>query len=513
VVKPPAGAPGAAGMLAGRYEPRARLGARTLRAWDTKRRREVVIRTYPAAGPDAIARHLSAVAAAKRAGQPSLVLPLELVTAGVGAPFAVCEPLVGQDLAALLRAGPLLWVRAADITTRVATTLAAVTAATGVAHRDLRAGSVWVGEAGEISVLDFAAAEFGLTPVAAREDGTFAESRAPEQLDGSAGDARSDVHALGLLLYEMTTGVHPFAAESAFKATHNLLMQPTPSLTTLVRGLPEVALRAADEVIERALARRPEERHKNCGELLRALELARRTVGAPVHRVVAPPRATVAKPEPKAEDSDEFTTMLSLRVMREAMPPAAAPPLAEPALAAPVAPAPQARAAVPEAEPTEMYRRVDAGREPEPARFAVVEASAREPMRAPERFAAVERTETLELARLPATARADATLKLRDGPARPETTVPLRDGLSAQESIDDAATTAHRRIDEVASAVAPMPDVSQADLRGMSGSQVQPDASTTGIVRDEPGSSRGLLALNVLCAVLIVVGLLLLWAL
>jgi hypothetical protein len=202
-------------------------------------------------------------------------------------------------------------------------------------------------------------------------------------------------------------------------------------------------------------------------------------------------------------------------VMREAMPPAAAPPLAEPALAAPVAPAPQARAAVPEAEPTEMYKRVDAARAPEPAKFSVVDAAAREPMRAPEpaKFAVVERTETLELARLPATARADATLKLRDGPARPETTVPLRDGLSAQDSIDDAATTAHRRIDEVASAVAPMPDVSQADLRGMSGSQVQPDASTTGIVRDEPGSSRVLLALNILCAVLIVVGLLLLWAL
>ena len=493
------------GVLAGRYEPRARLGADTLRAWDKQRRREVVIETYagPRAGADAIARHAAAIAAARRAAQPSLILPIELVSEGAGAPFAVFEPPVGQDLAALQReAGALLWARAAEITAQCAQVLAAVAKATGLAHRGLGPGKVWISASGEVKLLGFGAAEFGRAPAGPRADGSFAEYRAPEQLDGSAGDARSDVHALGVLLFEMTTGVHPFAADSAFKAAHNLLMQPAPALASVVSGLPEAAMRAADGVIQRALARRPDDRFTSVEELGRALELARRTVGSPVHRV-APPRTPAPVVKAAPVPIEDPTTMLSLRVMRDVSPaPRVAPAVAEPVTAL-VTPPVVVEEVV---ERTELHPRIVAQRAPVPARSPVLEA----------------------LPRPRATATVDATEQLVQGTRpRPEATLKLVEGPGSRGSLDEAATTLHRRGDVAARAADPEatrlgPYRPPAALQVASESAVadaeasrSADVSRSKLGPAEPGlwgSNRLLIALNVLCGVLIVVGLVLLWA-
>lgn len=302
------------GPLAGRYEPRSRIGAHTLRAWDPRRRCEVFIKEmFAAAGPEALARYASAIAVAKQAGLPALVLPLEVVRDGAGAPFAVFEALAGRNLEAL-RTGALMWARAAEVVCRCAEALASATRATGVAHRDLRPDNIWFGEDGALLLLGFGAAELGVRPVGARGDGLFVEYRAPEQIEGGAGDARSDVFALGVLLFELTTGVHPFAGPSAFKVTHNVLLRPPPTLASAVTGMPAAAVREADAVLAKALARRPEDRFADAGALLRALEAARRSIGAPAHKVVAPaPVLAPAKPAPVA-DSEDLTTMLSLRL-------------------------------------------------------------------------------------------------------------------------------------------------------------------------------------------------------
>lgn len=309
--------------LAGRFELRSALGGSgsSFVAWDLRSRREVVVRLFLDDSAQDSAERLDALlAAASCVKHPVVVLPgvhRSLVMAPL---FVVGEKIPGEDFAALAIRGPVPWQRAFDIALACAEGLAALAAATGKAHRALKPGNVRIAANGEVRVLDFGVAEFGVHPVPPRDDGSFAEYRAPEQLEGSPGDGASDVFTLGVLLFELIAAVHPYSAPTSFKAAYKLLAQQSASKPSELA--PGVVLPSQVEaLILRALARQPAGRFKDAADMARQLVLVRRSPGLPQRTRGPAPRPSAVNEEltlplAKPEYPDEMTTAVNASFMR-----------------------------------------------------------------------------------------------------------------------------------------------------------------------------------------------------
>jgi tetratricopeptide (TPR) repeat protein len=174
-----------------------------------------------------------------------------------------------------------------DIARQVADGLACAHAAS-VVHRDLKPGNVMLLPDGTVKILDFGLAKVG--------DLTRSKSGAalgtigymsPEQIRGRAVDARTDLWSLGVLLYEMLTGVRPFAGESEASIAHAILhAEPTPP--SALRG--DVP-RAVRDIVLALLEKSADDRYRGARELAADLDALR--AGAPVtHRPALRGRAT-----------------------------------------------------------------------------------------------------------------------------------------------------------------------------------------------------------------------------
>ncbi|WP_434419394.1 protein kinase domain-containing protein [Nannocystis pusilla] len=156
-----------------------------------------------------------------------------------------------------------------------------------------------------------------MQPVPADEHGIVAEYRAPEQLAGAPGDASSDVFTLGVLLFELTTGVHPFTGPTAFKAARAVTSQraaPRPSALAPATPLPS----QVEALIVRALAPQPSQRFfKDVAEMAQHLALIRRSPGLTPRTSAAPAPPTAEDEEPTQhgalpESAEDRTTIVSL---------------------------------------------------------------------------------------------------------------------------------------------------------------------------------------------------------
>jgi serine/threonine-protein kinase len=215
-----------------------------------------------------------------------------------GASYIVMEYVPGQTLSALIQSyGRLSPTEAVPIAAEIADALA-FAHANGVVHRDVKPGNVLVTPNGQVKVADFgiARAESGeaLTKTGAVL-GT-ASYFSPEQAQGFALDGRSDVYALGVVLYEMLTGAPPFTAGSpASVAYKHVREEPTPP-SRVVAGLPG----ALDRIVLTALAKDLSERYQSADDLradLLRFERGRPLVGGPVTAIATPvPTTLVAAP-------------------------------------------------------------------------------------------------------------------------------------------------------------------------------------------------------------------------
>jgi serine/threonine protein kinase len=195
-----------------------------------------------------------------------------------GTPFLVMELLRGETLRAKLARGPLSWEEARELMLGITRGVQAVHRA-GVVHRDLKPDNIFLCSDGQgpaiTKVLDFgvAAMRKGLDAGSASLTHTGAILGTPaymalEQLKGEEIDARADVYALGVMLYEMVTGALPFNARTvADFAVLQATEQPVrPSrYRRNLRG-------PREQLLLRALARRPDDRHQEVGAFARALE-------------------------------------------------------------------------------------------------------------------------------------------------------------------------------------------------------------------------------------------------
>jgi len=197
-------------------------------------------------------------------------------------PYLVLEYVPGTDLRTRLRQGPLPPVEAVQVARQIAAGLAAAHAA-GIVHRDLKPANIRRTPEGLIKILDFGLARFlasasptsvGETEMTTREGvvlGTV-PYMAPEQAAGMAVDARGDLFALGVILFELVTGRVPFRGDSTMALLRAVLNDAPERLAPAAVGCPP---RYA-ALVERLLAKRPEDRPDSAAEVLRELdEIAR----------------------------------------------------------------------------------------------------------------------------------------------------------------------------------------------------------------------------------------------
>ena len=179
----------------------------------------------------------------------------------------------GDDLGSLLeREGPLSFARAFSIVEQIGGALDHAHAQ-GLIHRDVKPANILVERPSERAYLS----DFGVVKETSSRGltktgfflGTF-EYAAPEQIEGREVDGRTDVYALGCVLYETLTAEAPFAAQTEGSVIHSHLVEPPPRATDKRPDLPTVV----NDVIATAMAKAQENRYPTCGEMVRALRAA-----------------------------------------------------------------------------------------------------------------------------------------------------------------------------------------------------------------------------------------------
>ena len=186
--------------------------------------------------------------------------------------YMVMEWLDGKLLRTIMNEeGRLPVERAVTLTVGIAKALEHIHAE-GVVHRDLKPENIMVGSGDKVHLIDF-----GIAASAGSRRLTFAHFSqsmgtpdyiSPEQVRGKRGDARSDIYALGVMLYEMLTGVVPFTGANPFAVMNDrLLNQPMPP-----RELNPAITPQMQEIIYRALEREPKNRYASAREMAHDLE-------------------------------------------------------------------------------------------------------------------------------------------------------------------------------------------------------------------------------------------------
>src|ERR1039458_4521639 len=274
--------PLAANTRLGPYEILAPLGAggmgEVFRARDTRLDRTVAIKICTGHFTERFEREARAISSLNH---PHICALYDIGREGT-VEFLVMEYLEGESLEARLRKGPLPIEEALQIAIQIASALAAAHRR-GMVHRDLKPGNVML-TCGGAKLLDFGLAKMNepaglsdtdvtqLTPhrpitVEGTILGTL-QYMSPEQLEGKEADARSDIFSFGAMLYEMITGRKGFAGSSQATLIAAVMMTAPPPVSTLQ----PMASPALDRLVRTCLAKSPDERWQNAGDLSRELE-------------------------------------------------------------------------------------------------------------------------------------------------------------------------------------------------------------------------------------------------
>ena len=216
-----------------------------------------------------------------------------------GTAFIVMELVEGPTLRQLIQDTGGLPVRdVVKLGTQVADALDAAHRA-GLVHRDVKPANVLVPPRGPVKVTDFGIAKAAGTADLTKTGTVMGTARylAPEQVSGKPTDARTDVYALGLLLFECLTGHVPFGGDTDVATAMARLTTSAPSIRAERPDVPP----ALDDVIHRCLARNPEQRFDSAADVREALRRAELDPTGSVARPYTGAHAVVAGPPSQAQ--------------------------------------------------------------------------------------------------------------------------------------------------------------------------------------------------------------------
>jgi beta-lactam-binding protein with PASTA domain/predicted Ser/Thr protein kinase len=263
-----------------RYEVEGRIGAGGMaevwRGHDRVLNRTVAIKTLlPQFARDAsfVDRFRREAQAAARLNHPGIVSVYDSGTDG-DTPYIVMEFIEGRTLADYLASGKTIPpMEAAQIAKDIAQALA-VAHAQGVIHRDIKPANVMVTRDGKVLVMDFGIARLISGPETAPQTSAVlgtASYLSPEQAQGQPVDARTDIYALGVVLYEMLTGRPPFTGDSPMAIAYKQVNATPPAPSSANPDVPP----ELDAVVMRALSKNPANRYQTGQEFADDLERAR----------------------------------------------------------------------------------------------------------------------------------------------------------------------------------------------------------------------------------------------
>ena len=245
-------------------------------ARDERLGRTVAIKMIKAAAADPAARdRLSREARSAASVNHPAICQLYEIGEHEGELFLAMELLQGESLAARLSRGPMPLPEAVTTALGILSGIEALQRQ-GLVHRDLKPSNIFLTPHG-VKLLDFGLATTAdgllgsVTAMRLTEPGTLIgtpQYASPEQLSGAQVDTRTDIFAIGAVLYEMLTGSPPFGGATALEMFHAIRYEQPPVLT----GGPAVA--ALDRVVHRALAKEPKDRYQEVDAMARDLRAA-----------------------------------------------------------------------------------------------------------------------------------------------------------------------------------------------------------------------------------------------
>ena len=207
------------------------------------------------------------------------VIPIYRAGEDAGRLYIAMRFVEGASLQDLIDEGPLPAGRATRVVSRVADALDAAHAK-GLVHRDVKPANILVADPdGEEHVY---LTDFGIATSGSRESGKWAGTLsylAPEQIRGEPLDGRADIYSLGCVLFHALTGQPPFAVQDEVGAFEAHVNAPPPRVADVAGDVPP----GLDDVVARALAKRPADRFQTAGEFGRAALAARFDVALTAH--------------------------------------------------------------------------------------------------------------------------------------------------------------------------------------------------------------------------------------
>ncbi len=306
--------------IGGRYRLTAPLGEGGMstlwRAVDQQLDREVavkILRPQYSADPGFAARFRQEARSVASLTHPNIVSVYDYGTDPDGATqYIVMQLVEGRDLAAILKERGRI---SADDAVQVAIAVASALEAAhrrGIVHRDVKPGNILITDDGDVKVTDFGIAR-AVSEASMTVTGTTLGSVhyfSPEQARGDEVTGRSDVYALGIVLYEMLTGHRPFEGDSAAGVALKRLTENPPRPMVAGQPLPP----GLEAILRRALEREPDKRFPDAGSFAEALRAwSKDPTSVPAGLVGAVPAAaplpaagepTVYVPPPVARPSD-----------------------------------------------------------------------------------------------------------------------------------------------------------------------------------------------------------------
>jgi HAMP domain-containing protein/predicted Ser/Thr protein kinase len=244
------------------------------RALDTQLDETVAIKTLPgdvmSRSPEELERFKREIRLARKITHRNVLRTFDYGQAE-GVYFISMEFIRGYTLAELIEENPRMAPRLAMSITRQITRGLEVAHEEGIIHRDIKPQNVLVDQKGQVKLMDFGIARMAESPNQMTAAGLIVGTphyMSPEQVQGKALDARSDVYSMGILMYEMLCGIKPFDSPSL---TAVLTAHITEKVKAPIEIRPEIG-QQINRIILRCLEKEPAKRYANGAELLAELD-------------------------------------------------------------------------------------------------------------------------------------------------------------------------------------------------------------------------------------------------